>query len=154
MRKFLLFIFFILSINSAFSQVTTTSSISGTVVDEKGLPIPGVTILATHTPTGTNYSTVSRADGRYNLANVRVGGPYVIKFSFVGYNTYTQNDINLTLGQDSKLPVKLSPSSTLLSEVKISGTQNKVINNSRTGSQEIITRSQIDRLPTISRSIY
>ncbi|MEP6612725.1 MAG: TonB-dependent receptor, partial [Mucilaginibacter sp.] len=154
MRKFLLFIFFILSINSAFSQVTTTSSISGTVVDEKGLPIPGVTILATHTPTGTNYSTVSRADGRYNLANVRVGGPYVIKFSFVGYNTYTQNDINLTLGQDSKLPVKLSPSSTLLSEVKISGSQNKVINNSRTGSQEIITRSQIDRLPTISRSIY
>ena len=154
MRKFLLLIFSVLSINLAFAQVTTTSSISGTVVDEKGQTIPGVTILATHTPTGTNYSTVSRADGRYNLANLRVGGPYIIKFSFVGYNTYTQNDVNLALGQDFKLPAKLDPSSTILKEVKVSSSQNKVINNSRTGPQEIVTRSQIDRLPTINRSIY
>ena len=56
---------------------------SGTVVDEKGLPLPGVTITALHTPTGTNYSTVSRADGRYNLPNIRVGGPYTISFKFI-----------------------------------------------------------------------
>jgi hypothetical protein len=155
MRKFLLlFLLSFLSLNFVFGQVTTTSSISGTVVDEKGQTIPGVTILATHTPTGTNYSTVTRADGRYNLANLRVGGPYIIKFTFVGYNPYTEDNVNLTLGQDFKLSIKLDPNNIQLKEVKITGTQNKVINSSRTGSQEIVTRSQIDRLPTINRSIY
>jgi hypothetical protein len=155
MRKYLLLLFFsLLSVALAFGQVTTTSSISGTVVDEKGQTLPGVTILATHTPTGTVYSTVSRADGRYNLANLRVGGPYTIKFSFVGYNTYTEENVMLSLGQDSKISIKLEPNNTQLKEVTISGTQNKIINNSRTGAQEIVTRSQIDRLPTISRSIY
>ncbi|MCR8557163.1 TonB-dependent receptor [Mucilaginibacter sp. BJC16-A38] len=154
MRKFLLLFFSILSLNLAHGQVTTTSSISGTVVDEKGQTLPGVTIVATHTPTGTVYTTVTRADGKYNLANLRIGGPYTIKFSFVGYNPSTEDNINLTLGQDFKLGIKLDPSSTLLKEVKVSSGQNKVINNSRTGSQEIVTRSQIDRLPTINRSIY
>jgi outer membrane receptor for ferrienterochelin and colicin len=155
MRKYLLLLIFsFLSLNFVFGQVTTTSSISGTAVDEKGQILPGVTILATHTPTGTNYSTVSRSDGRYNLANLRVGGPYTIKFSFIGYNAYTEENVNLTLGQDFKLSVKLEPNNTQLKEVSITGTQNKVINSSRTGSQEIVTRSQIDRLPTINRSIY
>ncbi|MBS1530819.1 MAG: TonB-dependent receptor [Bacteroidetes bacterium] len=155
MRKYLLFLILpFLSLQFAFAQVTTTSSMSGLVVDEKGQTLPGVTVVAVHTPTGTNYSTVTRGDGRYNLANLRVGGPYVIKFSFVGYNAYTEENVTLTLGQDFKLSVKLDPNNTQLKEVKITGTQNKVINSSRTGAQEIVTRSQIDRLPTISRSIY
>lgn len=153
MRKHLLLsIIFLFTAVVSFAQVTT-SSLSGTVVDEKGLPLPGVTITALHGPTGTNYATVSRADGRYNLPNLRVGGPYTVTFSFIGFTNNVQNDVNLSLGQDFKINTKLLPNSTSLSEVKIVGTQNKVINNSRTGSQEIISRSQIDRLPTINRSI-
>lgn len=153
MRKYLLLLFFTLfTTGITFAQVTT-SSISGTVVDEKGVPLPGVTITAMHTPTGTNYVTVSRVDGRYNLPNLRVGGPYTVTFSFIGFNSSVQNDVTLSLGQESKIDNKLLPTSRQLSEVTITSTQNKVINNSRTGSQETITRSQIDRLPTINRSI-
>ncbi|AYL96646.1 TonB-dependent receptor [Mucilaginibacter celer] len=156
MRKhyLLLFIFSLLTLNFAFAQNVTTSSMSGTVVDEKGLPLPGVTITALHTPTGTNYSTVSRVDGRYNLPNIRVGGPYTISFKFIGFNTFTQDNITLSLGQDFKINAKMAPTNTELKEVVVSGVQNKVINTSRTGSQEIINRAQIDRLPTINRSIY
>jgi hypothetical protein len=153
MRKhLLLLIIFLFTTCVAFAQVTT-GSMSGTVVDEKGLPLPGVTITALHTPTGTNYATVSRVDGRYNLPNLRVGGPYTVTYSFIGFTSSVQSNINLTLGQESKIDIKLSPSSLQLGEVVVTSTQNKVINNSRTGSQETITRSQIDRLPTISRSI-
>jgi hypothetical protein len=153
MRKYLLLLFFTLfTAGIAFAQVTT-SSISGTVVDEKGVPLPGVTITATHTPTGTNYATVSRVDGRYNLPNLRVGGPYTVTFSFIGFTSSVQKDITLSLGQESKINTKLLPTSRQLGEVVVTSTQNKVMNNSRTGSQETITRSQIDRLPTISRSI-
>lgn len=153
MRKYLLLLFFTLfTAGIAFAQVTT-SSISGTVVDEKGLPLPGVTITAKHTPTGTNYATVSRVDGRYNLPNLRIGGPYIVTYSFIGFNSSVQNDITLSLGQESKIDIKMLPTSRQLGEVVVTSTQNKVINNSRTGSQETITRSQIERLPTISRSI-
>jgi hypothetical protein len=151
-KQLLLSIILLFTACVAFAQVTT-SSISGTVVDEKGLPLPGVTITALHTPTGTNYATVSRVDGRYNLPNLRVGGPYIVTYSFIGFGSNVQNNINLTLGQESKIDTKLLPSSRQLGEVTVTSTQNKVINNSRTGSQETITRSQIDRLPTISRSI-
>lgn len=157
MRKILLIVFLLTGIAlfniSAFAQNTTTSSINGLITDKQG-GVPGATITATHTPTGTVYNTVSRGDGRYNLPNLRIGGPYLIKVSFIGYNTYTQSDITLSLGQDFKIDVNLTSTSVQLKEIVVSGTQNKVINNSRTGSQEIVTRSQIDRLPTISRSIY
>ncbi|QXV64772.1 TonB-dependent receptor [Mucilaginibacter achroorhodeus] len=154
MRKHLLLaIMFLFATVATFAQVTT-SSMSGTVVDEKGLPLPGVTVQALHGPTGTNYGTVTRADGRYNLPNLRVGGPYTVSFKFIGFNPNTQQNITLSLGQEFKIDVKLLPTSTQLSEVTVTSTQNKVINNSRTGSQEIVTRAQIDRLPTISRSIY
>ncbi|MBE9586261.1 TonB-dependent receptor [Mucilaginibacter sp. JRF] len=155
MRKFLLFLTFLcLSASVTFGQVITTSNISGIVTDEKGQTVPGVTVIAVHTPTGTNYSTATRGDGRYNLPNLRVGGPYTITYKFIGYNDFVQENLTLALGQDFKLNAKIAPTNTQLSEVVVTGTQNKVINSSRTGSQEIITRTQIDRLPTISRSIY
>src|SRR5205809_1139334 len=56
----------------------TTADIQGFVSDGAA-GLAGATIVATHTPTGTVYTTTSRKDGRYNFANVRVGGPYEIK---------------------------------------------------------------------------
>jgi len=132
----------------------TTSEIQGVVSDDKGVSLAGATIVATHTPTGTVYSTTSRKDGRYNFANVRVGGPYEIKVSFVGFKEEKQDNVSLLLGQEFKADFKLTPSSTTLTEVVVAvGRQNKVFNNSHTGSQEIINRSQIERLPSISRSL-
>jgi hypothetical protein len=154
MRKHLLSLFLVLfTAVATFAQVTT-GSMSGVVLDEKGQTVPGATIVAVHTPTGTNYSTSTRADGRFNLANIRVGGPYTFKVSFIGYNPYTQGDINISLGQDYKLNIKLSPTTTSLKEVTISGVQDKVINNSRTGQITTVSRSQIDALPSVSRSIF
>ncbi|MEO7212504.1 carboxypeptidase regulatory-like domain-containing protein [Mucilaginibacter sp.] len=153
MRKHLLLLIFALFTSVVGFAQQTTSSISGTVVDEKGLSLPGVTITAIHTPTGTNYSTVSRVDGRYNLPNLRIGGPYTVTYSFIGFTSRVESDVTLSLGQEFRIDTKLLPTSTSLSEVRITSTQSKVINNSRTGSQEIITRNQIDRLPTINRSI-
>ncbi|SDE26174.1 Carboxypeptidase regulatory-like domain-containing protein [Mucilaginibacter pineti] len=158
MRKFLLFLvlltgFTALVSNKVNAQGVTTATVNGIVTDSKGA-IPGATVVITHLPTGTVYSTTSRVDGRFNLPNLRVGGPYTFKVSFVGYQAFVQDNITLTLGQDQRINATLLDASTQLSEVVVKGTQNKIINNSRTGAQEIITRSQIDRLPSLNRSIY
>ena len=87
--------FFALAI-SGYSQVTT-ASISGKVLDEKKEPLPGATIVAKHTPTGTTYGTVASSDGRFNLSGMRVGGPYVIEVSFVGYSSQKTSDLFLTI---------------------------------------------------------
>ena len=130
----------------------TTSEISGTISEGKS-PIPNVIVTAVHVPTGTKYMTTTRADGRYNLPNVKIGGPYTITTSFVGYKPETRGDIFLNLGQVYKEDFLLTDAATLLGEVVVKSTNDKNFNSSRMGSQELITRTQVDRLPTINRSI-
>jgi len=137
---------------NAFAQGVTTASVNGIITDAKGA-IPGATVTITHVPTGTVYATVSRADGRYNIPNLRVGGPYTFKVSFVGYKNFVQDGITLSIGQDQKINTKLEDNLTALSEVVVTGSQGKVINSSRTGARETISRQQIENLPTIARSL-
>jgi hypothetical protein len=76
----------------------TTSEIQGTVTSG-ATGLAGVSVTAVHQPTGTKYSTTTRTDGRYNLINLKVGGPYLVEVSYVGFKKDQQNDINLLLGQ-------------------------------------------------------
>jgi hypothetical protein len=146
------FLLLLLSINS-FSQ-ETTSEIQGRVVDDKGSPLSGASIIAVHAPTGTRYTTTTRKDGRYNLPNLRIGGPYTITVSFVGFKEQKQDNVNLLLGQEFRADFNLVAESRQLNEVVITATRaGRVINPNRTGSQEIIGRTQIERLPTINRSL-
>jgi hypothetical protein len=135
-----------------FSQ-ETTSQILGTVSEGKA-GLSGATVIALHNPTGTKYSTTTRKDGRFNLPGLRVGGPYTLTVTYVGYKLQTQDSITLVVGQDFTSDFVLVAESKELTEVTVSATrQNKIFNNSHTGSQEIVTRGQIERLPTINRSI-
>jgi len=130
----------------------TTAEISGTISDATGA-LPNVNITAVHIPTGTKYVTTTRNDGRYNLPNLKIGGPYTLTTSFVGFKSETTTDIYLNLGQTFKQNYKLVDQATQLGEVVIQFSNDKTFSTSRTGSQELITRTQIDRLPTINRSI-
>ncbi|MDR0866363.1 MAG: TonB-dependent receptor [Candidatus Symbiothrix sp.] len=135
----------------SFSQVTT-SSMSGRVTDGKETLI-GATVKATHVPSGTTYGAATRPDGRYNVSNMRIGGPYTVEFSYLGYHTETFSSIYLTLGEELTLNVALKEEDELLNEVVVLGSQNPIISTSRTGAQEIITRSEMDKLPTLNRSL-
>src|SRR6478609_7110876 len=98
MRKFLLILSFTLfTAVAAFSQ-TTTSSLTGTIKDAKESLI-GATVTAVHTPTGTQYSTATNVDGRFNIPNMRIGGPYTVTVTYIGYQPLTINEIYLRLGE-------------------------------------------------------
>ena len=152
-KSFLVLILLFVSVTSVLSQGVTTGSISGIVTESTGGVTPGASITATHTPSGTVYSTQSRNDGRFNLPNLRIGGPYTVKVSFLGTRDFVVEGINLNLGQEYTLNAKLQNSTVALGEVVIKGTQGKVINSNRTGARETVTRTQIEALPTIGRSI-
>lgn len=130
----------------------TTSEIQGLISNADG-PIPFATVIATHQPTGTKYGTTTREDGRYNLPNLKIGGPYSIDVSFVGLKPEHREGITLYLGQTFKQNFELTNEVTQVEEVVVKATNDKTFSSSRTGSQELITRTQVDRLPTINRSI-
>jgi len=148
--KFLLLMVVTLISFGALAQ-ETTSEIQGIVLEGK-LAVPGATVVAIHQPTGTKYVTTTRIDGRYNLPNLKIGGPYVVTVSFVGFKTTTQDDITLLLGQTHKANFAMVEAVTSLNEVVVTAGQSKVFNSSRNGSQEIINRQLIERVPNVNRS--
>ncbi len=150
LKTFLLtFLFASICTFSLFSQVTT-SSINGLVVDEKGENLPGATVIAVHLPSGTRYGTTTNTTGRFNLPNVRVGGPYSIQTTFVGYKTSKVEGFSLNLGQRFTQDFKLVSESSQLSEVVVKVDQ--TLNNQRTGAATNISSEQLRSLPSISRS--
>ncbi|WP_113662267.1 TonB-dependent receptor [Pedobacter nanyangensis] len=136
-------------VGSVNAQVTT-SSMTGTIRDSKE-SLPGAGIKATHTPTGTVYTTTTNNDGRFNIPNARVGGPYKVEISFVGFQTKTIEGIYLKLGDATVLNVQLDDNVNTLKDVVITGSVSG--NKSKMGSATSISRKQIEELPAISRSL-
>lgn len=145
-----LFLFLMTSL-VAFSQGVTTSSLTGKITDESGEVLPGAYVVAVHMPSGTRYSTISNNEGRYFIPSMRVGGPYTIEVSFLGYSTKQVDNINLSLGVAGNVSVNLETSDTSLEEVVV--TSNSVFSSDRTGASTGITSKNLTQLPTISRSI-
>lgn len=153
MKKFLLStLVVVLTACSIYAQVTT-SSLSGTIHDSQESLI-GATIKATHQPTGTVYGSSSGIDGRFNIPNMRVGGPYLIEVSYVGYTSESFSNVILKLGEPFVLNIVLSASGRELQEIVVTATDpNSVLNANRTGTTTNLGRAQIQNVPTISRSI-
>jgi len=141
-----------LTAHLGWSQGTTTAAMNGVISDKTGMGLPGATVIAVHTPTNTQYVVPTNSDGRFNLQNMRVGGPYTVKVSFVGYRDVQRDGLFLSLGQNLRFDVKLDDASTELSEVTVSGRRDPVMNADHTGAQTTVQREAIERLPTISRS--
>ncbi len=137
---------------SASAQVTT-SSLNGKVADASGEPIPGATVVAVHTPSGTQYFAVVNAEGRYFINGMRSGGPYSVEVSCLGYQTVTYTDITLQLAEPYSLSATLQDDKQMLSESVVISTANSKFAVEKTGAATNINNKQITSLPTVSRSI-
>jgi hypothetical protein len=131
----------------------TTASLRGTVTDQAGETLPGANVLAVHQPSGTRYGTTTGADGQYELQGMRVGGPYRLTVSFVGYQEATEEGFELSLGQTRTINVQLLQQAQELEPVEVVGQQSSVINTNRTGAQTNVSQQAIETLPSISRSL-
>lgn len=152
MKKQLIFSLLItlFSVVTVFSQVTT-SKIQGAVSDDTS-GLYGANVIAKHMPTGTVAGTMTLEGGRYTLQNLRVGGPYTITFSYIGYRTIEYTDVYLNLGTALDIDVKLESDTAQLDEIVITGGGSSTFNNSRTGAETSVGKRELTKLPTISRS--
>ncbi|WP_160718161.1 TonB-dependent receptor [Chitinophaga solisilvae] len=134
-----------------FGQVTT-SSMTGRIKDEKGEGLIGATVKATHVPSGTIYGTVTRADGNYNIPGMRIGGPYKVEISFIGYKTVVLEGISLNLGEAYVINQALN-SGQELQTVNIVGEKSTRLGQNKTGASTVINTRQLSTLPTVTRNI-
>ena len=138
---------------TALAQVTT-SSLAGKVTldDANGEEVIGATIQAIHEPSGTRYAAVTNTSGRFTIQGMRTGGPYNVTVSYIGFQPKTVKGVNLQLGETYNLSVWLSEDANELAEVVVSGKASKFAAE-KTGASTNINSSQIQNLPTVSRSI-
>lgn len=129
---------------------TTTSELRGVVRDDKNQTLPTVSIRVVHQPTGTQYNLQADVDGNYFLPQLKSGGPYLFQIQYAGFKKYEIIDLFLTLGETKYLDVKLEPETTQLEEVvvKADGLEQK-----RKGTETSIGEQQINRLPSLNRSL-
>ena len=125
----------------------TTSTLSGNVNDEKGNAIAGATITLVHEPTGATSFTQSNKKGLFTMPNLKPGGPYTVKVSFVGFAEQKLDNQNLVLGSNPDLNFSLQTSSKSMSEVVVTTNKRNV------GTGINVGRAQLTTLPTIGRSL-
>lgn len=154
MKKLLLLIsFLMLAVTASFAQGVTTSSINGKVVDGNGEPLPGSNVVAVHTPSGTSYGAITDFDGFYRILNMRVGGPYTITYTYVGFEDVVKNDIYLQLGNAEKIDVPMKESASELDEVVITAVRGGVFDSGKTGAETNVSSREIATLPSVSRGL-
>lgn len=152
MKKLLTFFVAMIASISLMAQVTT-SSMSGRVKDAQGT-LPGATVIAVHTPSGTTYGTTTNSEGRFTLQGMRVGGPYTVEVRYVGYSPSRFENITLKLGETYRADFLLDNKAVGLDEVVVTGDAiSNGMDSDRAGATTAISNEQITTLPTITRSL-
>lgn len=105
-RTSMLTLFLVLIVQIAFAQEKT---VSGTVTDTDGLPLPGVNVLIK----GTTNGTQTDFDGKYSI-DAEVG--QIVVFSYLGQRT-----LERTIGASNTIDVQMQEDASQLEEVIVVG---------------------------------
>ncbi len=152
MRQVLITLSFLLFSLSVFAQGVTTASMSGKITDANGEPLIGATVVAVHTPSGSQYGTATRVDGGYTLPAMRVGGPYTITTSYAGFSDFIEENVYLSLGQDLGFSCELSDSAIKLEGITVVAQREGALNAAPTGAETLIGEESINSVPTVERN--
>ena len=129
----------------------TTSSLSGKITDAQGA-VPGVAVIAVHTPSGTQYYALTNGEGRYTIQGMRPGGPYEVTVQMLGYKTLVYPDITLKLSETYVQDVVLENAAEQLQEVVVVASTTR-FGTEKTGASTNVSNREMMNLPNSSRSL-
>lgn len=130
----------VLIVQFSFAQEKT---ISGTITDETGMPLPGVNIVIKN----TNKGTQTDFDGNYSV-EAQTGD--VLVFSYVSYET-----IEKTVGEANTISVSLKPGVEAIEEVIVVGYGNKTRDVLTSGVSTVTTKelAQVSSTTNIANAL-
>lgn len=132
------------------AQGVTTGSIVGRVLDAQQAPVVGASVIAVHVPSKSTYGALTRSDGRYSIPNMRVGGPYRVSVSHIGFTAPAREGVTVNLGTSTTVDFSAQERAVELAAVEVTGERGAIISPERTGAATQITREALASLPTIT----
>ncbi len=162
-----------MSIPKLHSQGVTTSALTGTVYDasdylkqfddvltgaksERDIKfryIAGSRLRLVHVASGTVYNALVRQDGYYNFRGLKPGGPYEITVSMFGYKNEVKKNVTFSLGENKRIDFALVENEITLQAIEIVSKKNRQFDASRNGAAIEITTEQLNKVPTVGRSL-
>ena len=126
-------------------------AISGTVTDSSGAIIPGATVTATDTATGTKMTAVSTAAGIYSFVSLSPGS-YEVGASQKGFETTIRKGVIVTVDQSTTVNIAMKVGS--VSEVVTVYETSSLVDTTNSTVGQLISSDTIDRVPLLTRNVF
>ncbi len=134
------------------AQGVTGAAIQGSVTTAGGAPVENAVVTVTSGASGQRYQATTRANGRYNVENIAVGGEFSVEARGIGYEPAVRQGVALALGQRLTLDLALQQQAVQLQELTVTAQENPLINAGRTGAAQTIGERAIRTLPLQGRN--
>jgi hypothetical protein len=154
MRNYLPRFFFVLAIIvvfslSAFGQVSSTGSLSGTVVDPQGAVVAGATVTVKNVAANREYTTQTSGEGTFTVPSLE-NGVYSATIVAKGFKQQVVTDIKIDIGRPSSIKVALEIGANTETVTVVGGGELVQTQTATVGTS--ITGRQITELPYASRN--
>src|SRR6185436_17098684 len=138
----------LLTCTAAWAQAT--AQLSGTVKDESGGVLPGVSVTATQIDTGFSRTVTTDESGHYVMPNLPTG-PYKLEVSLQGFKTYAQTGIVLQVGETPTINAALAVGN--LEETVSVEAATPLVDVRSAGISEVVENERIVELPLQGRQV-
>src|SRR5580765_7651260 len=126
----------------AFAQIQG-GSISGTIKDEQGGVLPGVTVSVQGVDATQTF--VTEASGEFRFLNL-APGPYKVTAVLPGFTTIVRDGVVVSVGKSIELPMTLKIAQ-VAETITVSG-ESPVIDTKATGTATNFTLDELTKIPT------
>src|SRR4051812_6353473 len=120
-------------------------SISGTVRDGNGGPVPGVTVTITSPVLQGTKTAVTKTDGSYQVSNLPPGQPYSVAFTLSGFRTLELTGLQVSVGKDTNASgrMDLSP---VTADVTVTS-ERPTVDVTQTNTQQNFSADYLRKIP-------
>jgi len=139
--------------SSAFAQSTAANgTIEGTIQDNSGGVLPGVTVTVVHIETGTERSTISNEKGLYRAPLLPLG-TYRVSAELQGFKKFEQTGIKLSVGETAVVNMTLAVG-TVSETITVSSQDVPAVDLARIDIGHTMTDLEVHNLPLVARNPY
>lgn len=136
---------------AAAQSTAINGTIEGTVTDDQGAVLPGVTVTVTNVDTGDTRAVVTNESGLYRAPLLSLGN-YRVEAELQGFKKYEQSGVTLSAGQTAVIDFKLSVG-TLAETVTVTA-DSPLVDLAKIEQGRTLTNAEIKTLPLTSRNPY
>jgi hypothetical protein len=143
---------FVLMVTSSYSfGQAGRGAISGLVADATGAIMPGATVTATETATGTKLTATTTAAGIYSFVSLSPGS-YEISASQTGFQTTVRRGVTVTVDQTTTVNLTMKVGS--VNEVVTVNEATSLVDTTNSTVGQLISSDTIDRVPLLTRNVF